>query len=204
MSPLAPRPAESPVAVLEQRSGTRRLRCELYADRVTSETSDLLSSRRLVLPLDSLSAHIVVRQKGALSALVAGTVLAAALAVALPTQPLAVVGALAAGLGAWGLSRHPCLVFPGQLADLELFRDVPDAATARRFVAQTIARIEACRQELRAEARQRADRVRVDRVDELLRLRELFAEGIIDRNDLGTAAELLARREERRIGFRRP
>jgi len=46
--------------------------------------------------------------------------------------------------------------------------------------------------------------VRVDRVDELLRLRELFAEGIIDRNDLGTAAELLARREERRIGFRRP
>ena len=204
MTPLAATPAESPLALLDQRHGTRRARLELYPDRVTAVHSDLISSRRLVLPLDSLSPHVVVRHRGSVAPLLCSVVMAL-LALLLPAaNPSISVGAILLGGAAWAASRRQYVVFPGQLSDLELFRDAPDSATARRFVAQVITRIEELQQELRAEERNQVERTRLDRVDELLRLRDLYAEGIIDRSDLGQAAEILARREQRRIGFRRP
>ena len=82
---------------------------------------------------------------------------------------------------------------------LQLRADVPDADAVRHFVA----RIEALAAELREQERQVAGKAGLDRVDELLKFRDLYAEGIIDRSDLRLAAEILARREHGRIGFRR-
>jgi len=197
------RTVEQPLAVLQQRSGSLRAVFELHVDRITTETNDVLGGRRLTLPLDTLSPHVVIRRRGSAWPLVAGVLLAVALALAPGiSAPLAAVAAVVGGAG-WWATRRQYIVFPGEIADLELFRDRPDAATARRFVAQIVARIEALAIEQRELQRESADKSGLDRVDELLKFRDLYAEGIIDRGDLRLAAEILARKEHGRIGFRR-
>lgn len=201
---LAPdRPPEAPRARLQQRAGATRAEFELYLDRVTADLSDLLGGRRLTLPLDTLSPHVVIRQRGNVWPPVAGLASGLALAVAPGFGPWWAVASVLAGLAAWWATRRQYIVFPGEIADLELFRDRPDAASARRFVAQVVARIEALAAESREQERQHAGQEGLDRVDELLKFRDLYAEGIIDRGDLRLAAEVLARREHGRIGFRR-
>jgi hypothetical protein len=197
------RPPEPPQAALAQRAGAARATFALYLDRVTAETADILGGRSLTLPLDTLSPHVVIRQRGSLAPLVAGAAAALALGfVPGVAVPWALAAALA-GVAGWWATRRQYIVFPGDIVDLELFRDRPDAATARRFVAQVVARIEALAAESREQERQRAGQEGLDRVDELLKLRDLYAEGIIDRGDLRLAAEILARKEHGRIGFRR-
>jgi len=201
---LAPeKAAEPPQARLQQHAGATRAEFELHLDRVTVETADLLGGRRITLPLDTLSPHVVIRQRGSGWPLGAGAAAAATLLLAPGLGWAWALVALAAGAGGWWATRCQYIVFPGQIVDLELFRDRPDAATARRFVAQVVARIEALAAELREQERQRAGQAGLDRVDELLKFRDLYAEGIIDRSDLRLAAEILARREHGRIGFRR-
>ena len=196
------RPPEQPQAVLAQRAGATRAAFELYLDRVTVELSDVLGGRRITLPLDTLSPHVVIRHRGSLWAPLAGLGAGMALALAPGFGFVWAVSALMAGVGSWWLTRRQYIVFPGEIADLELFRDRPDSASARRFVAQVVARIEALATETREADRQRAGQEGLDRVDELLKFRDLYAEGIIDRGDLRLAAEVLARREHGRIGFR--
>lgn len=203
MSLSTPRPPEPSLAALAQRAGAARASFTLYLDRVTAETADLLGGRSLTLPLDTLSPHVVIRQRGSVAPLVAGAAVALALAVAPGIAVAWPLAALLAGGAGWWATRRQYIVFPGDIVDLELFRDRPDAATARRFVAQVVARIEALTAEAREQERQRAGQEGLDRVDELLKLRDLYAEGIIDRGDLRLAAEILARREHGRIGFRR-
>jgi hypothetical protein len=195
--------AEQPLALLQQRVGSVRAVFELHLDRVTTETADVLGGRRLTLPLDTLSPHVVIRQRGSGWPLVGGAVLAVALALAPGFGTPLAAAAVVLGVAGWWATRRQFIVFPGEIADLELFRDRPDAATARRFVAQVVARIEALALEQRELARERADKAGLDRVDELLKFRDLYAEGIIDRGDLRLAAEILARKEHGRIGFRR-
>ena len=196
------RPGETPLAVLEQAAGGRRLRFELFVERVTSQTTDLLGSRLFALPLDTLSPHVVIRQRGPVALLVAGAV-AGAIVLLVPGGGSALaVSALAVGAIAWFAGRRQYIVFPGQLCDLELFRDVPDAASARRFVANVVRRIEALAAELRAIERQKQGEAVFDRVDELLAFRDLYTEGIIDKADLRMATEILARKDQGRIGFR--
>jgi hypothetical protein len=196
------RPGETPLAVLEQSAAGRRVRCELFVDRVVSQSSDLLGSRRFALPLETLSPHVVIRQRGPLLMLLAGAVGAAVVAFAPGSRwPLALL-TLLLGVLAWIAGRRQYIVFPGQLCDLELYRDVPDAASARRFVAQVVRRIEALAAELRVLERQKQGEAALDRVDELLAFRDLYNEGIIDRADLRMATEALARKDQGRIGFR--
>jgi len=197
------RPQEQPLAALQQHAGAARASFALYLDRVTAETADILGGRGLTLPLDTLSPHVVIRQRGSLAPLVAGAALALALGLVPGVAAPWMLLALLAGGGGWWATRRQYIVFPGDIVDLELFRDRPDAATARRFVAQVVARIEALSAESRELERQRAGQAGLDRVDELLKLRDLYAEGIIDRGDLRLAAEILARKEHGRIGFRR-
>ena len=200
---LAPQvPAEQPQASLQQSSGATRASFELHVDRVTVETADLLGARRITLPLDTLSPHVVIRQRGSGWPLGAGLAAAVTLLIAPGLGAAWSVAAVAAGVAGWWVTRCQYIVFPGQIVDLELFRDRPDAATARRFVAQVVARIEALAAELREQERQRAGQAGLDRVDELLKFRDLYAEGIIDRSDLRLAAEILGRKEHGRIGFR--
>jgi hypothetical protein len=195
-------PRETPRAALEQRFGGHRVRLELYVDRVAVTTSDLLGSREFSLPLDMLSPHVVIRQRGPRALLGAG-VLAGGALLLVPGGNAALAGlALAAGAVAWWAGRAQYIVFPGQIADVELYRDRPDAATARRFVSQVVASIEEFRRELRALEQARSRERAVDRVTELLAFRDLYAEGIIDRAELRMATEILARRKQRRIGFR--
>jgi len=193
---------EAPLAVLEQRITGHRHRFELYVDRVSCRESDLLGSRGVTLPLDTLSPHVVVRQRGPLLPLGFGGLAGlAALFVPGASWLLALTFA-ATGAAGWLAGRRQYIVFPGQIVDLELYRDVPDAAGARRFVAQVVRRIEALQQELRTLERQRQGEAAFDRVDELLAFRDLYVEGIIDQSDLRTAAESLARKGPGRIGFR--
>lgn len=203
MSLPAERPIAQPLAVLQQRAGAARASFELHIDRVVAESTDLLGARHVTLPLDTLSPHVVIRQRGSLAPLLAGGALALALLLAPGFGPAWSALAAAGGAAGWWASRRQYIVFPGDILDLELFRDRPDAATARRFVAQVVARIEALAAEAREQERQRSAGAGLDRVDELLKLRDLYAEGIIDRGDLRLAAEILARREHGRIGFRR-
>lgn len=195
-------PAEAPLATLDQRVGGRRNHFELYPDRVLAQVSDLLGCRELSLPLDTLSPHVVIRQRGPL-ALLAASVVLAALLLWVPGAGRTAAG-LAVGAGAllWWTGRRQYIVFPGQIGDLELFRDAPDASLARRFVSDVVRRIESLGQELRTLERAREGERSFDRVGELIAFRELYAEGIIDRADLRTAAEMLARRRSGRIGFR--
>jgi hypothetical protein len=202
MSFHEPAPREAPLASFEQHVPGHRKRFELHVDRVSCHASDLLGSRRVTLPLDSLSAHVVVRQRGPLLPLAFGALAGlACLFVRTAGWELALAFAIA-GLAGWLVGRRQYIVFPGQIADLELYRDLPDAAGARRFVAQIVRRIEALEQELRALERQRQGDAAFDRVDELLAFRDLYAEGIIDKSELRTAAESLARKDQGRIGFR--
>jgi hypothetical protein len=195
-------PRESPLATFDQRVAGHRNHFELFVDRVSCHASDLLSSRRVTLPLDTLSPHVVVRQRGPIVALCCGIAgAAAALFLAEPGWLLALLF-LAVGSVAWFTGRRQYIVFPGQIVDLELYRDMPDAASARRFVAQVVRRIESLQQEIRTLETQRAGSLDFDRVDELLAFRDLYAEGIIDRTELRVAAESLARRGQGRIGFR--
>ena len=195
-------PRETPLAVIEQRFGGHHGRHELYRDRVQSTVSDVLGSRELVLPLDALSPHVVIRQRGPVAILAAGAALGAGLWM-LPgvPSPLAIVS-LVLGATLWWLGRTQYVVFPGQILDLELYRDRPDAATARRFVAQVVKRIETWQREVRQLEREQQAERQLDRVGELLRFRDLYAEGIIDRTEMRQAAEILARRRQGRIGFR--
>jgi hypothetical protein len=195
-------PRETPQAVLEQRFGGNRLRLELYVDRLAISTSDLLGSREFSMPLDLLSPHVVIRQRGPRALLAAGVLTGGALLlVPAGSAPLAAL-ACAAGVVAWWAGRRQSIVFPGQVADVALYRDRPDAATARRFVSQVVARIEAFRREVRALERERDGDRATDRVTELLAFRDLYAEGIIDRAELRLATEILAREKQGRIGFR--
>lgn len=203
MSFTPERPTEQPRAQLQQRAGATRAEFELYLDRVTAEVSDLLGGRKLTLPLDTLSPHVVIRQRGHAWPTLAGLAAALAFGFAPGFGPGWSAAALLTGLAAWWFTRRQYIVFPGEIADLELFRDRPDAASARRFVAQVVARIEALAAETREQERQHAGQQGLDRVDELLKLRDLYAEGIIDKGDLRLAAEVLARREHGRIGFHR-
>lgn len=203
MSLPAERPIAQPLAELQQRAGAARVSFELHLDRVVAESHDLLGGRHVTLPLDSLSPHVVIRQRGSATPLLAGGVLALAALAAPGLGATWCAGAALAGAAGWWASRRQYIVFPGDILDLELFRDRPDAATARRFVAQVVARIEALAAEAREQERERSAGAGLDRVDELLKLRDLYAEGIIDRGDLRLAAEILARREHGRIGFRR-
>lgn len=203
MSLPAERPIAQPLAELQQRAGAARVHFELHLDRVVAESHDLLGGRHVTLPLDSLSPHVVIRQRGSLAPLLAGGALALGLLLAPGLGAAWCAGAALAGATGWWASRRQYIVFPGDILDLELFRDRPDAATARRFVAQVVARIEALAAEAREQERERSAGAGLDRVDELLKLRDLYAEGIIDRGDLRLAAEILARREHGRIGFRR-
>jgi hypothetical protein len=201
---LAPeRPPEPPRAQLQQRAGATRAEFELFVDHVTADVSDLLGGRRLTLPLDTLSPHVVIRQRGHAWPSLAGLVAALTLVFVPGFGPMWSAAALLAGLTGWWFTRRQYIVFPGEIADLELFRDRPDAAAARRFVAQVVARIEALATEAREQERQLVGQKGLDRVDELLKFRELYAEGIIDKGDLRLAAETLARREHGRIGFHR-
>lgn len=195
-------PREAPLAVIEQRFGGHHGRHELYRDRVQSSVSDLMGSRELTLPLDALSPHVVIRQRGPVALLIAGA--AASLVLWLVPGVPAAPAALGLTLGAllWWLGRTQYVVFPGAILDLELYRDRPDAATARRFVAQTVKQIETWQREVRELERQREAERHLDRVGELLRFRDLYAEGIIDRTEMKQAAEILARKGQGRIGFR--
>lgn len=194
-------PPETPVASLTQRVGGRSARFDLFVDRIRSRTSDLLGNHVLTVPLDSLSSHVVIRRRGPLVPLVFGTLTALALLL-IPAGHWAIsLTAFAIGLTAWAAGRRQYIVFPGHICDLELFRDVPDAATARRFVAQAVRCIESLQRETRAlEAQRNADR-RYDRVGELLAFHDLYTEGIIDRADFRRATEILAREQHGRIGF---
>lgn len=203
MSFAPERPPEQPRARLEQRAGATRAEFELFLDRVSVDVSDPLGGRRLTLPLDTLSPHVVIRQRGSLWPPLTGLGAGLLLALAPGFGPWWAVAAALGGLCAWWATRRQYIVFPGEIADLELFRDRPDAASARRFVAQVVARIEALAAETREQERQHAGQQDLDRVDELLKFRDLYAEGIIDRGDLRLAAEVLARREHGRIGFHR-
>jgi hypothetical protein len=195
-------PRETPLATIEQRFGGHRGRHELYRDRVQSAVSDLLGSRELVLPLDALSPHVVIRQRGPVGLLVTGAVLSLVLWF-VPGAPTRLAGvALVLGAVLWWLGRTQYIVFPGAILDLELYRDRPDAATARRFVAQVVKQIETWQREVRELERQHDAERHLDRVGELLRFRELYAEGIIDRGEMRQAAEILARKRQGRIGFR--
>lgn len=198
----SPERPEQPLALLQQRAGATRALFELHVDHVTTETADVLGGRRLSLPLDTLSPHVVIRQRGSGWPLVAGLLVAGALALAPGFGAALAAAAAALGVAGWWATRRQYIVFPGEIADLELFRDRPDAASARRFVAQVVARIEALAAETREQERQLAGQAGLDRVDELLKFRDLYAEGIIDRGDLRLAAEILARKEHGRIGFR--
>ncbi|MHC5212158.1 MAG: hypothetical protein ACYTG2_15680 [Planctomycetota bacterium] len=195
-------PRETPQATLEQRFGGHKVRLELYVDRIAVATSDLLGSREFSLPLDMLSPHVVIRQRGPRAVLAAG-ILTGVVLLLVPGGSAALAGlAFAVGGVAWWAGRAQYIVFPGQIADVQLYRDRPDAATARRFVSQVVHRIEEFRRELRVLERTRDGEQHVDRVTELLAFRDLFAEGIIDRAELRLATEILARRKQRRIGFR--
>jgi hypothetical protein len=195
-------PGETPLASIDQRFGGHHGRHELFRDRVQSTVSDLMGSRELTLPLDALSPHVVIRQRGPVGMLLAGGVVSLVLWLVpgLPSGP----AALALGLGAllWWLGRTQYVVFPGQILDLELYRDRPDAAGSRRFVAQVVKQIEVWQREVRQLEQQRESERQLDRVGELLRFRDLYAEGIIDRTELKQAAEILARTRQGRIGFR--
>jgi hypothetical protein len=195
-------PRETPLASIEQRFGGHRGRHELYRDRVQSAVSDLMGSRELILPLDALSPHVVIRQRGPLGLLATGGILGVVLWF-VPGVP-STLAAVALVLGAvlWWLGRTQYVVFPGAILDLELFRDRPDAATARRFVAQVVKQIETWQREVRELERQREAERQLDPVGELLRFRDLYAEGIIDRAEMKQAAEILARKRQGRIGFR--
>ena len=195
-------PRETPLASIEQRFGGHRGRHDLYRDRVQSAVSDLMGSRELILPPDALSPHVVIRQRGPLGLLATGGILAVVLWF-VPGVPSS-LGAVALGIGVvlWWLGRTQYIVFPGAILDLELFRDRPDAATARRFVAQVVKQIETWQREVRELERQRDAERQLDPVGELLRFRDLYAEGIIDRAEMKQATEILARKGEGRIGFR--
>jgi hypothetical protein len=195
-------PREAPLAAIEQRFGGHHGRHELYRDRVQSTIADLMGSRELTLPLDALSPHVVIRQRGPLAVLVTGavTTLVLWLVPGVPAAPAALAFALGALL--WWLGRTQYVVFPGAILDLELYRDRPDAATARRFVAQTVKQIETWQREVRELESQREAERQLDRVGELLRFRDLYAEGIIDRAEMKQATEILARKRQGRIGFR--
>jgi len=195
-------PRETPMASIEQRFGGHRGRHELFRDRVQSAVSDLLGSRELTLPLDALSPHVVIRQRGPVAWLIAGAAASVGLWLVpgMPAGP-AVVGLAVGGL-LWWSGRTQYVVFPGAILDLELYRDRPDAATARRFVSQVVKQIETWQREVRQLERQRESERNFDRVGELLRFRELYAEGIIDRAEMRQAAEILARKRQGRIGFR--
>ena len=195
-------PREAPLASIDQHFGGHHGRHELFRDRVQSTVSDLMGSRELTLPLDALSPHVVIRQRGPVAILVAGAVIALLLWLVpgLPGLPAALPLALGAGL--WWMGRAQYVVFPGQIMDLELFRDRPDAASSRRFVAQVVRQIETWQREVRELERQREAERQIDRVGELLRFRDLYAEGIIDRAEMKQAAEILARKGQGRIGFR--
>jgi hypothetical protein len=195
-------PRETPLAAIEQRFGGHRGRHELYRDRVQSAVSDLMGSRELVLPLDALSPHVVIRQRGPLGLLATGGVLAVVLWFVPGVHSSLAVVALGLGAVLWWLGRTQYIVFPGAILDLELYRDRPDAATARRFVAQVVKQIETWQREVRELERQRETERQLDRVGELLRFRDLYAEGIIDRAEMKQAAEILARKRQGRIGFR--
>ena len=195
-------PRETPLAAIEQRFGGHHGRHELYRDRVQSTVADLMGSRELTLPLDALSPHVVIRQRGPVAVLVTGavTTLVLWLVPGVPAGPASL--ALALGALLWWLGRTQYVVFPGAILDLELYRDRPDAATARRFVAQVVKQIETWQREVRELERQREAERQLDRVGELLRFRDLYAEGIIDRAEMKQAAEVLARKRQGRIGFR--
>jgi len=193
---------EVPLASFEQRVGGNRNRFELFVDRVTCHASDLLGSRRVTLPLDSLSAHVVVRQRGSVRAFWCGGLAALLTLLAPGTSWTLALPCLLLGGAGWLLARRQYIVFPGQIVDLELYRDMPDAASARRFVAQVVRRIEALERELAALENPRDGDQGFDRVDELLAFRDLYTEGIIDRSELRVAAESLARKNQGRIGFR--
>ncbi len=195
-------PRESPLASFEQRVGGHRNHFELFVDRVSCHASDLLGSRRVTLPLDTLSPHVVVRQRGPTLALVAGIAGAAAALLLTDANWLLSMVFVTVGCVTWFVGRRQYIVFPGQIVDLELYRDMPDAASARRFVAQVVRRIESLQHELKTMEKQRAGDQAFDRVDELLAFRDLYAEGIIDRTEMRVAAESLARRDQGRIGFR--
>ncbi len=203
MSLIAPDSArESPTAQLEQRVGGHRAQLELFVDRVRVRSTDFFGSREITLPLDTLSPHVVIRRRGPVGALLAGGALAV-IALTMPGggPPMALL-AVILGVGIWFAGRHQYVVFPGQICDLELYRDRPDAAAARQFVAQIVRRIEALQQELRVIERQREGERRFDRVGELLAFRELYTEGIIDRSEFRLATEMLGRQRQDRIGFR--
>ncbi|HZM01203.1 MAG TPA: hypothetical protein VFD43_13230 [Planctomycetota bacterium] len=195
-------PRETPLASIDQRFGSHRGRHELFRDRVQSTVSDLLGSRELTLPLDALSPHVVIRQRGPVAALAAGAALGV-VSWLLPGVHIGLAaGALLLGALLWWLGRTQYVVFPGQILDLELFRDRPDAATARRFVSQVVKQIETWQREVRQLEQQRESERQLDRVGELLLFRDLYAEGIIDRAEMRQAAEILARKRQGRIGFR--
>jgi hypothetical protein len=194
-------PQETPVATLSQRVGGRSARFDLFVDRMCAATTDLLGSRLLTVPLDSLSAHVVIRRRGPLAPALFGTLAAISMLLIPGGHWLIALTAFAVGLTAWLAGRRQYIVFPGRICDLELFRDVPDAATARRFVAQAVRRIEDSQREMRVLERQSDGDRLYDRVGELIAFHDLYAQGIIDRTDFRRATESLAREQDVRIGF---
>jgi len=194
-------PQETPVATLSQRVGGRSARFDLFVDRIRSTTTNLLGSRKLIVPLDSLSAHVVVRRRGPIAMPLFGTLAAIALVLLPGGHWLIALTALGAGMIAWMAGRRQYIVFPGRITDLELFRDVPDAATARRFVARAVRCIEEMQREARMLERQSDGERLYDRVGELIAFHDLYTQGIIDRVEFRRATEILARENNGRIGF---
>jgi hypothetical protein len=194
-------PQEIPVATLSQRVGGRSARFDLFVDRIRATTSDLLGSRNLTVPLDSLSAHVVIRQRGPIATPLFGTLAAIALVLLPGGHWLIALMALGVGIAGWLAGRRQYIVFPGRVSDLELFRDAPDAATARRFVAQAVRCIEEMQREVRIAERQSDGNRLFDRVGELIAFHDLYTQGIIDRVEFRRATEILAREKNGRIGF---
>lgn len=202
MSPLHDEaPADTPVATLSQRVGGRSARFDLFVDKIRSTTTDLLGSRTLAVPLDTLSPHVVIRRRGPLAPPLFGILAAIALLLVPGDHGLIALTAFAVGLTAWLAGRRQYIVFPGRICDLELFRDMPDAATARRFVARSVRCIEEVQRELRVLEQQCDSDRRYDRVGELIAFHDLYTQGIIDRTEFRRATECLARERHVRIGF---
>jgi hypothetical protein len=194
-------PQESPVATLSQRVGGRTARFDLFVDRIRSTTTHLLGSRKLTVPLDSLSAHVVIRRRGPIATPLFATLAAIALVLLPGGHWLIAVIALGVGIAGWLAGRRQYIVFPGRITDLELFRDAPDASTARRFVAQSVRCIEEMQREVRIAERQSNGDQLYDRVGELIAFHDLYTQGIIDRVEFRRATEILARENHGRIGF---